>query len=38
MPEKTEKEIKNMTNEIMFSVGEFDNNLKDLNDACNKGG
>lgn len=37
MPEKTEKEIKDMTNEIMFSVGEFDNNLKDLNDACNKG-
>ena len=30
MPEKTEKEIKDMTNEIMFSVGEFDNNLKDL--------
>lgn len=37
LPEKSNDEIRKIANEIVESVHEFDTNLVDINDACNKG-
>lgn len=37
LPEKTEKEIRQMADEILESVDEFDKNYRELNQECNRG-
>lgn len=37
LPERTDKQISDMTNEIINSVQEFDDNLADLNEQSEKG-
>lgn len=37
LPEKTEEEIRQMADEILESVDEFDKNYRELNQECNRG-